>query len=147
MSLISFPISPNNIKEKVYFEAPITAYNPPGSTGSKAEYSYTVPSDRNSILTPSFSVTIGQYSTSSPYDPIGAAASVSITDFLKAGDVVYSGVRAWTQNNSPWYHFYEFFFIVNGVTIYQKSVSNISNPGNFGYKKINHTLFSLQVDK
>lgn len=147
MSLISFPISPNNIKEKVYFEAPVTSYNPTGSTGFKAEYSYTVPLNRNSIITPSFSLTIGQYRTSSPFDTIAFAASVSITDFLKAGDVVYSGVRVWTQNNSPNQNFYEFFFQVNSITIYEKTGANIGGNGAYSYPKINHTIYSLQVDK
>ena len=147
MSLISFPISPENIKEKVFYEAPVQAYNPTGFTGSKAEYTYTVPSDRKSLLVPSFSVTIGQYSTSSPFNPVGVAASVSFVDFLKPGDVVYSGVRAYTQNNSPFYHNYEFFYIVNSVTVYQKLVTNISNSGAYGYRSINHTISSMQLDK
>jgi hypothetical protein len=147
MSLISFPISPENIKEKVFNEAPVQAYNPSGTTGYKAEYTYTVPTGRKSIVMMSFSVTIPQSSTNGQ-NPIGAAAGITLMEFVKAGDIIYSGVRAYTSNNSPYNHNYEFFYNLNGVNIYQKLLTNIASAGNplVGSQKVNHTVEALQFD-
>lgn len=145
MSLISFPISPNNIKEKIFQTATIQPYNPPGYFGKKAEYSYTVPSDRNSLLTLSFSFHIAK-PTSGVISPVSRVHAVSFTDYLKAGDTVYSGVRVGSNNTDR--VFYEVFYQLNGATLYSFTESNIvSATPNSDWLFLNHTVQSLQVDK
>lgn len=140
MSLISFPTNPDSIKNKgfVYGNQVVS-----GST-RKSEVSYTVPSNRNAVITLNFNAVMSDETNSSGITSTLYSRPMSITDIIKSGDLVYAGYvitfGASSEITLTW------FYNLNGSTVHTRT-ENFAPTALNRFPAVCTTISYLEVDK
>lgn len=123
MSLISFPSTKENIRNKFFTIGPQTrSPNDPTTYQSvTSELGYVVPSDRKTFITLNFSGSLFRAGTIEQI----ATFPLVISDFLNSGDVLLAGYTANRGNPSdpPNTTTFSLFYQLNGITIHSYTYS------------------------
>lgn len=140
MALISFPINPDSIRNKLFYVGPQVSS---GST-IKSEVGYVVPSNRNSFITINFNGIYTQQDNSSKTIESAVTRSFSLNDFIKSGDVVYAGYII-TFGGSGALTF-QWFYNLNGSPVHTDTYS-FSATSSSRDPSVNTTIQILELDK
>jgi hypothetical protein len=138
MSLISFPFSQSNVVSKSFTVGPQVGI----SNGVKSEVGYVVPDNKNAIINLNFSGFLrGTVSDSNEQRTF----PMSVTDYLKTGDVVYAGYSYVYKNTSPYNVTLSWFYNLNGSTIHTETYVITTTLAR--YAAVCTTIHALELSK